>query len=64
MCLNRFISKRPMSRVLWELLDSARTYLAATAGTNSGGGVRALESEARPRYFLPVFLTMPRDTRF
>ena len=36
-------------------------YLARATGS---GGVRALAKETKPRYFLPVFLTIPRETRF
>jgi len=36
-------------------------YLAAGIAS---GGVRAFANEARPLYFFPVFLTIPRETRF
>lgn len=38
-----------------------KTYLPTGTGS---AGVKALASEAKPLYFFPVFLTIPRETRF
>ena len=42
--------------------ERGRCYFPTAA--SSAGGVSALESDAKPRYFLPLFLTIPRETRF